>query len=447
MKCPNCKKEVPDSAKVCGYCGKKLEKYGEPLCPYCGKELTAKAKVCGYCGTPLKKKKTATVKSAPAKKPQTKKTPAKETEVKTRKLPNWAIPVGLGVAALVLVVVLFAMKSLSQQESAHPPEAERAPLLVSPYCFGEKTIAADRDMRFQFRWLADTGEQAQEFIDVASVDILLDGDPIAFTTVDGPVIGDFQGEEKYFANYYSETMQIKQGSYSLGGEVSFSDPHFDGADWFGPDTDNEVIEVDCELIADPELSEDYDALSNKLLETEVITRFELISDLKEELDEDQFDVYEESISNGIAKISPKGYIHYNQAFSPYKHGTLGLFKFESDGFLIGFEIYSDPYQIWGLNETGEIHFHRDPEEGQTFPLDGDLNWEPDTWYYVFLSFISPDEVHTRVWEKEFPSNMGELYTHFDAPAEGTGEWHYLATSWGEANGDIYVDKFISIYFE
>jgi len=276
---------------------------------------------------------------------------------------------------------------------------------------------------------------------------LLDGDPIAFTTVDGPVINNYQGKESYVANYYSETMHIKQGSHSLSGEVSFSEPHYDGWDWFGPDTDNEVIGINCELIADSELSEDYDALSDQLPGTELITRFELISDLKEELDQELFDVYEESITNGIARISPQGYIHYNRAFSPYEHGALGLFKFESDNFLIGFEIYSEQYQNFGIVDTGELFFFREPEEGQSFPLDGDLNWKPDTWYYVFLAFISPDEVVARVWEKGSPENAGALYTHFDAPAQDTGEWHYLATNWGEANGDIYVDKFISVYFE
>ena len=51
MKCPNCAKEVPASAKVCGYCGTKLPRPDKVICAHCGKEIPAIAKVCGYCGT------------------------------------------------------------------------------------------------------------------------------------------------------------------------------------------------------------------------------------------------------------------------------------------------------------------------------------------------------------------------------------------------------------
>jgi len=51
MKCPNCSKEVPDSAKVCGFCGTKLKTV--QTCSSCAKEVPLTAKVCGYCGTRL----------------------------------------------------------------------------------------------------------------------------------------------------------------------------------------------------------------------------------------------------------------------------------------------------------------------------------------------------------------------------------------------------------
>ncbi len=133
MKCANCGKEVPDSAKVCGYCGHKIEK---PLCPNCGKEMTATAKVCGYCGTSLVKKtaaakpapakkapvkkvkvKGASPKPAPAKKARVKKAPAKAAVAKTTKLPKWVLPVGLAAAALAAVILFFVLSPGSQQES------------------------------------------------------------------------------------------------------------------------------------------------------------------------------------------------------------------------------------------------------------------------------------------------------------------------------------------
>jgi len=130
MKCSNCGKEVPEKAKVCGYCGKKLVKPGKPLCPNCGKELPAKAKVCGYCGTQLIQEKAAAAKPAPTKKEPVKRAPAKKAEVKTRKLPKWAIPAGLGVAALALVV-FFVMQSSPQSETtAQATKAEEVQALT-----------------------------------------------------------------------------------------------------------------------------------------------------------------------------------------------------------------------------------------------------------------------------------------------------------------------------
>jgi hypothetical protein len=49
MKCADCGKEIRDTAKVCGYCGYKINISPES-CPNCGKEVREGAKVCGYCG-------------------------------------------------------------------------------------------------------------------------------------------------------------------------------------------------------------------------------------------------------------------------------------------------------------------------------------------------------------------------------------------------------------
>ncbi len=49
MQCPNCSKEIRDTAKVCGYCGQKLQT-GITKCPDCGNDKREGAKVCGYCG-------------------------------------------------------------------------------------------------------------------------------------------------------------------------------------------------------------------------------------------------------------------------------------------------------------------------------------------------------------------------------------------------------------
>lgn len=53
MECPNCSKEISDSAKICGYCGHRL-KAPPAKCPDCGKDVREGAKVCGYCGHKFK---------------------------------------------------------------------------------------------------------------------------------------------------------------------------------------------------------------------------------------------------------------------------------------------------------------------------------------------------------------------------------------------------------
>ena len=51
MKCQNCGEEIPDSAKVCGYCGTKTEAKPEgKACPNCGVNVPFAAKACGKCG-------------------------------------------------------------------------------------------------------------------------------------------------------------------------------------------------------------------------------------------------------------------------------------------------------------------------------------------------------------------------------------------------------------
>jgi len=49
MKCPKCKHNNPDGAKLCMDCGAKLEL----ICPKCGTKLLVDAKSCMECGTKI----------------------------------------------------------------------------------------------------------------------------------------------------------------------------------------------------------------------------------------------------------------------------------------------------------------------------------------------------------------------------------------------------------
>jgi len=490
MKCVNCGKEVPKKATACGYCGTPVQTEQVHHCTNCGKEVPPKAKACGYCGAKVKARAAKAKKSAPAKKapkpapkkpasvkpaPVAKKVkPAVEKAapkvraplVEPKKLPLWAVPAGLGAAALILVVVLVLGRSPSQPDAEEPlaepaqpagdepvPAApladESVPLIVYPYCSDQMTIPANRDIRFRYTWLTAEGEQAQEFIDLAEFDFRLDGDPISLTP-EKLFFRKFRGDDVNFANYYSEVLQLSPGTHHSEGEVQLAEAHFDGWDWYGPDTGSEMSDYACEFFADPDLGEDYDELMVQLSNAMGFYNFRLVSNLDERPDVDQFDVNFTSFDEGYAEIAPDGYVHYNFSYSPYENGTLALFKFEPADtldFFVGYEIYSDPYQHWGIIDTGDLYFFREPEESQRFPLDGDLEWEPGRWYYLFLAFDQSDQVYARVWEKGSPENAAELYTDFDAPVEDEPEWYFSVANWGSATGDVYVDKIILVNLE
>ena len=56
IKCPECGKEISDTAESCIHCGYPLtddnSKQDEPFCTSCGNPLKPGSKFCGKCGTP-----------------------------------------------------------------------------------------------------------------------------------------------------------------------------------------------------------------------------------------------------------------------------------------------------------------------------------------------------------------------------------------------------------
>jgi RNA polymerase subunit RPABC4/transcription elongation factor Spt4 len=68
MKCLNCGQEIPQSAKVCGYCGARQEKKPETkACPNCQSLVPAGAKVCGECGHRFSSEASTPITSEPEK--------------------------------------------------------------------------------------------------------------------------------------------------------------------------------------------------------------------------------------------------------------------------------------------------------------------------------------------------------------------------------------------
>jgi len=86
MHCQNCHKVVPDSAKVCGHCGTKLDHEALFPCPSCGESVPVTAKVCGFCGTRLEEKTAQpAMKEAKAEKPKAEQATVKKEAKKAAK--------------------------------------------------------------------------------------------------------------------------------------------------------------------------------------------------------------------------------------------------------------------------------------------------------------------------------------------------------------------------
>jgi hypothetical protein len=129
MKCSNCSKEVPENAKVCGYCGTKLEIKQEHICPDCGKEIPAKAKVCGFCGSKLVK---PSIKTHKTDSPPAKEKSSKSADHSLKGKPKWGMIGGIVVILLIAVILIwvFTMRPSSENDSPSQPavvESESVP--------------------------------------------------------------------------------------------------------------------------------------------------------------------------------------------------------------------------------------------------------------------------------------------------------------------------------
>lgn len=95
MICKKCGQEIPSGAKFCTNCGEKIEDTSEfKICPKCGEECRKDAKFCTNCGANFDNIENKI--SAPADNPANK------------KLLTF---VALGVAALLLIFILFKLGS------------------------------------------------------------------------------------------------------------------------------------------------------------------------------------------------------------------------------------------------------------------------------------------------------------------------------------------------
>ena len=227
MLCPNCSKEIRDSAKVCGYCGHKLPTT-PPICPGCGKDVREGAKVCGYCGhkfsaiaqaaapEPAQTKQEELAEPPPAQEPKISKQPEEPTPVtrvpkpkqETRPrparkiLPTWALGlIGILILAGIGCVILLnsspkqtipASPTTISEKPATPtrthkptptklkktaaPASNAQVVILSRACGETVTAKADQPIKIHYGYWGALKEFYKENYDYMDFHIYIDGE-------------------------------------------------------------------------------------------------------------------------------------------------------------------------------------------------------------------------------------------------------------------------------
>ena len=289
MYCPNCKQEVPETAKVCGFCGTKLEKDQKArFCGECGAEVPAGIKFCGTCGAsmvtaskPAKKAKPASPAETPAEVPAEAKEPPKPSpkEIKEKlvqveavekparvtpaakapsTLPKWLLPVLFGALAVLAVTLFFVFRPKSQAETAaqEPAPPAAAPKVASPQgeevsffvasCSDSLVISEQDTLKIQAGWLAATEEQVEDFLDAVVYDLALNGDKLTFD--DRSEI--YENEEGYKVDFFVQYGPLSADTYTLEVHEYWREVIWDGWDEYGPGTEFEEFFFTCQIIVE-----------------------------------------------------------------------------------------------------------------------------------------------------------------------------------------------------
>lgn len=135
MNCPLCGKNIDDSSRFCGYCGKTL-----PRCPGCGNILKKQTRFCPSDGTPIPDEINALFGTQPQE------TPLTSTDKKPGTPANKAVMILLAVlgVAILTMVILFGMRLAGEKngmpamQSTVPVQTTQEPEIRMPYCEGRQ---------------------------------------------------------------------------------------------------------------------------------------------------------------------------------------------------------------------------------------------------------------------------------------------------------------------
>jgi hypothetical protein len=249
MKCPNCGKQVPSTAKVCGYCGHRLKLTTESVdSPKPAKQIEPKPE-------PIKKAAVAGISQSNTR----------------RQRPAWTwVVIALVVIGAGVIAWYFISSPQSQRStpvSANEPQQSNLPAAVEPETEAETprieptgpssedpfnaylgslwpaseddiTVAANKPIVLVMGWGTKTREAAQNFLDAINLVVIVDGvsipNPMAYWKAIQEA-GDFDGDGvlDFEVQWQYPVGELSPGTYAVEVDFTYDFQFTDGFDTDG----------------------------------------------------------------------------------------------------------------------------------------------------------------------------------------------------------------------
>ena len=132
------------------------------------------------------------------------------------------------------------------------PAPSIEPVIVMPYCSAldqsPVLVGENQPVTVYWGWVATTPDYVQDFLDTATIEVLLDGQEIIPETQ--TEIEYHIEDEGYVVGWHANVGALAPGSHRLEYHVSWSRQISDGWYTFGPGGEYEEEHEYCELILD-----------------------------------------------------------------------------------------------------------------------------------------------------------------------------------------------------
>lgn len=365
MNCQNCGKSILDTAKVCGYCGRKVE-LAPVSCPECGKEAREGAKVCGYCGYRFE---------APAIQAGTEIALAEEDALET--------PVSAE-SSETQAEAEMNREEIKPEKLASEAQLEAGPAVETVQAAPPETVEAE----------AEAGPEVKP-AQVVQPEIVEDKPEKPRKKTEKPVKITNSAVKKKYEQTKKRISGWVWGVIGLllvgiAAAVVF---------FFTNRLPSQVTE---------------NLSSVKIVRTENFTGSSVAGGETKNV----------NIVNGAAQINGTG--NFMEAYVTFKYqplvvgdGLLALFMIEPRGsdqwWLIDLYTKSGNAYYGSVGFSEWYHPFTEIElEGSDAPFSGwRIGPKPDVWYYVLFAVLDKNEIMVRVWEKDNPERVSVYTWHLD----------------------------------